>query len=98
MAAQTDVVLGGTPYGITATETNPVGFSLTFCYQCTITPTGLASIVFNKDSVTISALQLDCTTSLTDAGFVNLAPHPYNSAGSSVTIANGYTDFFTHTM
>ena len=82
LSAPPDVVLGGSPYGITATETNPLGYSVTLCYQCTITPTGLAAIVFNKDSVTISGLQLDCSGSLTNAGFVNPTPFPYNSAGN----------------
>ena len=53
LAAQTNVALGGSPFGVTATELNPVGYLLTFCYQCTITPTGLASIVFNKDSIVV---------------------------------------------
>ena len=37
LGAYPDIVLGATPYGITASETNPVGYTLTFCYQCTIT-------------------------------------------------------------
>ena len=64
MAAQPDIVLGTQPFGIFAAETNPLGYSYSFCYSCTIKPTGLPAITFNHDSVLISALQLDCTNSL----------------------------------
>ena len=53
LAAQPDVVLGASPYGLTATEINPVGYLLNFCIQCTITPTGLPPITFNKDALVV---------------------------------------------
>ena len=54
LAAQPDVILGGSPYGITATETNLVGYTVTLCYQCIITQSGQSDKVFKKDSVTIT--------------------------------------------
>ena len=36
LAAQSDVILGASPFGIAAVETNAAGYSLTFCYYCTI--------------------------------------------------------------
>ena len=78
MAAQTDVVLGASPFGITALETNPWGYSISFCYSCIITPTGLATITFNHDSVTRSALQLDCTNSLTPLAVTPFTPINFN--------------------
>ena len=53
LPAQTDVSLGASPFGVSETELKPVGYLLTFCLQCEITPTGLAPIYFNKDSVTV---------------------------------------------
>ena len=90
-----NIVFGASPtFGITASEIIPAGYSLNFCYKCTIAITGT---VITKD-ITITADPLDCTTSLTDAGFPD-PTIPYNSAGSStLSIAAGYTDIFTHTM
>ena len=81
LAAQSDVVLGGDPYGITAVETNVLGYSLTFCYECVVTPTSGSPITFTKDSITVTQNPLDCSAALTDNGFIP-PPIPYNSAGS----------------
>ena len=96
--AQFDVTIGGSiPFILTAIETNVAGYSLTICYECTVSPSiGGALIVFQKDSIIITQNLLDCSTALTDAGFVNPASHFYNSAGSSVTIAVDYTTIFNH--
>ena len=42
----TDVTIGPQPFGITASETNVDGYSITFCYECTVTPIGIPSVVF----------------------------------------------------
>ena len=81
LAAQSDVVLGADPYGITAVETNVVGYSLTFCYECVVTPTSGSPITFTKDSITVTQNPLDCSIALTDNGYTP-PPIPYNSVGS----------------
>ena len=98
VAAQSDVAVGGaTPFALTAVETNPAGYSLTFCYVCTVSPVGGgATIEFFKDSITVTQNTLDCSIALTDAGFIDPAPIPYNSAGSYITIAPEYTSIFNH--
>ena len=35
-----DVNLEASTYGITASETNPLGYNLTFCFKCEVLPTG----------------------------------------------------------
>ena len=94
--AQTDLVLGAAPFSITATEKNFLGYSHSICYSCDIKPTGLPMITFDKDLVIISALALDCSSSLTDVLFVSPASIPYNSAGSSINVVNGYWNIFSH--
>ena len=92
---QTDIALGTfSPFGLTATELNPAGYTTPICYKCTITPTGLPAIEFTKQ-ITITATALDCSDSLADAGFVG-ATIPYNSGGSSASIPGDYTNIFTH--
>ena len=94
LASQTDVTLGAGPsFGLSAVETNAAGYSLTFCFQCTI-----GTNVFTKDSITISQNVLDCSVALTDAGFTNPAPITYNSAGSAISVAADYTAIFTHSQ
>ena len=97
LPAQTDIVLGAAPYSITATELNPVGYSFSICLSCDIKPTGLPLITFIKDSIKIIGQPLDCSNSLTDAIFPNPAPIIFNSAGTSATIIEGYTEIFVHT-
>ena len=94
LPAQTDIILGAAPYSITATELNQSGYTYSICYSCEIT--GFPAIFFTKD-LTITGSPLDCSTCLVDAAFVSPAAIPYNSAGSSVAVVNGYTDIFTHT-
>ena len=54
LASQTNVVLGAAPYPVAAIETNSVGYSLTFCYECSVTPTaGGPSFTFTKDGITV---------------------------------------------
>ena len=90
-------MLGADPYSITATELNSAGYSHSICYSCDIQPAGaLPMITFDKDMIIIIADALDCSNSLTDVSFANPASIPYNSAGSSITVINGYTDIFSH--
>ena len=79
--AQTDLVLGAAPFSMTATELNSLGYSHSICYSCDIKPTGLPMITFDKDLV-ITALALDCSSSLTDLSFASPPSLSYNSAGS----------------
>ena len=84
MPAQTDVsISASTPYSITASELVPAGYTHTVCYKCDVKPTGLPVISFTKDSLTIQANALDCSTSLVDASFANPQLIAYNSAGSA---------------
>ena len=95
---QIDIVLVGATYSMTATELNSNGYYYTLCYSCDIKPTGLPIITFNyKDLIIVEALALDCSNSLVDKSFPNPATIYYNSAGSAITVINGYSDIFTHT-
>ena len=40
LPAQTDVLIRTSPFGLDASEKNPYGFTLIFCYRCEIEPTG----------------------------------------------------------
>ena len=91
LAAQTNVVLGADPFGITAVETNVSGYSLTFCFECST-----ASQTITKDSITVTQNPVDCSGALVDASFANPAAIVFNSAGSSMTVATGFTNIFTH--
>ena len=83
LPTQSNIVFGASPFGITASEIIPGGYSTPICYKCTITPIGgLGAIMFTKQ-ITIIALPLDCSSSLSDAGFTYPAI-PYNSVGTSV--------------
>ena len=84
-------------FGITAVETNANGYTLTFCYECTITPSGGTPIIFIKDTITIVQNPLDCSLALTDAGYTNPAAIAFNSVGSSVSVAADYLAIFSHT-
>ena len=81
VAAQSDVAVGGaTPFALTAVETNPAGYSLTFCFVCTVSPVGGgATIEFTKDSITVTQnpSSISCSTALIDAGFLNPASIPF---------------------
>ena len=94
-----DIQIGVSPlYGLTASETVLAGYSHTFCFECVVTPAaGSASpSTFQKDSITVTANPLDCSTSLIDASYANPNLINYNSAGSSVVVAPGFTAIFTH--
>ena len=96
LPAHPNIVFGASPtYGITASKIIPAGYSLNFCYKCTI---GITATEITKD-ITITATPLDCSSSLTNILSYADPIIPYNSAGTSVLfIAAGYTDIFTHTM
>ena len=99
LTAQSNVVLGSAPFSISAIETNPNGYTVNFCFECEINPAGQSSIFFTKDAITITADQLDCSTSLSPVGWYTNPPAvSYNSAGSQVMLAPSYESFFTHTI
>ena len=77
------------------TELNSLGYSHTVCFRCGVLPTGQSEIFFDK-VITVVGDALDCSQSLVDAGFTDPLPIPYNSAGSSVTLAADYRSIFTH--
>ena len=59
------VVNSGPDFVLFANETNPLGWNLTFCFKCEVSPTGgLPSFTFSRDSITFVALPLDCSKSL----------------------------------
>ena len=95
---QTDIAVASTsPWGLIATELNPLGFVLPICYRISIQPTGQTIIVYDKE-LTVTALPLDCSASIADASF---APTTiaYNSGGSAaLVVASGYSKVFTHTQ
>ena len=82
LTSQPNVVLGASPtYSLTATETNAQGFTLTFCYECKINPTGQSAIYFSLDPFRIKSDPLDCSTSLVKvAGFGTPPVIAFNSA------------------
>ena len=47
------------------------------------------------DSITITGIPYDCTSSLVDASFSNPPPITFNSAGSPVDVVNSYYEIFT---
>ena len=47
-----------------ATSINPKGYSIEFCIDCEIKPTGLPEINFKIDELKIEANPLDCSKSL----------------------------------
>ena len=96
LALQPDVTLGASPFGITASETNPLGYSVTFCFECEVIPTGQAPLYFTRDSFIVSQLAVDCSASLVDNGFLNPPAIPFNAFGSTLAITTGFTDLFTH--
>ena len=98
VSAQSDVILGSTPYGLTASEVNSSGYTLTLCFKCTIQPVGLPAETFTKQ-ITVTATPLDCTPSMTAVGFTNPpASIPYNSAATvPKTIAASYSSIWTWT-
>ena len=97
LPAQTDVILGPNTYSIDATELKSTGYSYSICYSCDIKPTGLPLINFTKDSIKVTALPLDCSTSLADANFENPQAISYTAGGSGIVVISGYTDIFIHT-
>ena len=55
-------------------------------------------ITYAKDFITITAIALDCSNSLTDASFANPAALSYDTANPTTTIAASYLDIFTQTL
>ena len=96
----TDVTLEASPsYGVTASEVNPLGYAVDFCYRCEIKPTDLPVIAFDH-LFTVTGLQLDCSSSLTPTGLGNPTPIGYNSGGTttSMNVFADYTSVFAHTQ
>ena len=98
LGPQTNVMLGAQPdFKITATEKNPLGFSLTFCMKCQITPTQLSPIDFQKDTIKVTAEALDCSGSLqADSSFSSIPVIEYQKNGPKINIASSYESIFTH--
>ena len=100
VSAQSDVVLGSTPtFGLTASETNPLGYTLNLCYKCTVQPTGSLPVETFEKEITVIADPLDCSSSLTqDTSFANPSKIPYNSGGTatSIVVATDYENIFKH--
>ena len=82
-------------YGITGSETNPVGYSEQVCFRCGVQPAGQAEIFFDKQ-ITISGSALDCSASLSENTGLILQDVIYNSIGSTISVVNSYLDVFTH--
>ena len=59
-----NIITGPSPFSILANELVPEGYSETICYECFVKPTGLAAILFTKDSIIVAAVPLDCDLSL----------------------------------
>ena len=99
LPAQTDLVLGTSPFSISASELNPLGYTYTLCYSCDILPiTGLPMITFIKDLITVSEKALDCSESISDNILFDKNPPSinYDSAGSNYVIADSYLSIFNH--
>ena len=56
------------PFSISAVKNIPAGYSVSFCYKCQITPTGVNPIYFGKAIITVIANPL-CSGSLVYASF-----------------------------
>ena len=99
LAFQTNVVFGPFPiYLISASEIKPEGYSLSFCFRCIITPTGLPSITpFTSLVITVVADPLDCSSSLQlNTDFVDSPAVVFNYQETSKTIIKSYKDIFIH--
>ena len=90
-------------FAIVAVENNAAGYRHELCYECIVG--SLTKIIHwltisqSKDgAVPLPTNGPDCSGALVDASFANPAAITYNSAGSSVTVAAGFADIFTHSQ
>ena len=100
LPSQPNVILGSSaPFGITAKETVSLGYSLSFCYECEVTPIGKTPVKFTKDSIVVSQNMLDCSVSLTNKNSWSTAPFVFNknnNDGSLKAILGSYKVIFSH--
>ena len=81
-----------------ADETNPLGYTYNYCYSCII-KAGTETYTFINDMITVTALPLDCTSSLVvDPSFVNPPGIPFNSVGTSVAVVQSFATIFVYTQ
>ena len=91
------MILSASPlFGLAAFETNPGGYTVNTCYECkTVSTIGISNYFHKK--ITIVANKLDCSTALTDAGFVDPPAIAYNSASKGpIKVVAGYSTIFNH--
>ena len=87
LGAQTDVTLTASPdFGLSASETNPLGYSLVFCFRCGILQ-GLSEIFFDKVlSVTGNQVDINLGTAVAKANaVVEVTTNLLNAATGTVT-------------
>ena len=85
-------------YQLIASELNPAGYSLDFCYVCNVQPTGLASITPFNHSMTIVQDPLDlkdCSKALSKKSII-IPDISFNSTTDFVQVFNSYEIFFDH--
>ena len=96
--AVSHLTMGASPYQIVASEIVPGGYSFQFCYGCQASYPSSSLHYFYKDQIAVTQDPLNCLTSLaSNPSFNNQFTIPYKSSGSSVTLANEYSDIFIHT-
>ena len=93
LASQTNVVLGSSPFHVTAKTSNTDGYSVEFCYSCLVDSGDASPIKFDKDSLTIRAYA-DCTNHLALQTSFSPPAVVYASGGSGTVIAETYETIF----
>ena len=69
-------------YKLYANETNSKGYLTRICYECIVSPiSNLSPISFYFDNITIEEHIVDCSSSLSDKGFLGPSPIPFNLQG-----------------
>ena len=98
LASQSNGILGSSnPFEVTAKKTISLGYSLTFCYECEVTPTGQEQepIKFTKDQIVISQDKLDCSASMSSKVFSS-AVFGFNENAPPKELFASYETIFIH--
>ena len=83
------------PFSISAVKNIPAGYSVSFCYKCLITPTGLNPIYIDKTSITFIANPLDCSEALSlNNKFKNPNKIAFHKNLDNKVIISSFNDIF----
>ena len=76
------------------------GYTINFCYTCTVTPAGgvAPEVQKVKDNLKIVQNPVDCSSALVAKKSPSLPAIQYKSGGSPIQMITGYTEVFTHNL